>query len=56
MAKESQPLRYLLISYDDIDHAIAWLRGQARNRSELYSLIVRYYAVDLDMLAKRLSF
>jgi hypothetical protein len=55
MSEEAHSSRPVLNTYDEIDAAITWLRNYARSRSELCALVVQYYAVDLDMLAYRLS-
>ena len=55
MGDDTRTVRPILTTYDDIDAAISWLRRYARSRSELCSLVVQYYAVDLDMLAYRLT-
>lgn len=55
MSEESHATRPVLSTYDDIDAALNWLRNYAKSRKELCSLVVQYYAVDLDMLAYRLA-
>jgi len=55
MSEETHASRPVLNTYDDIDAALTWLRRYARSRTELCSLVVQYYAVDLDMLAYRLA-
>ena len=55
MSEETPSSRPVLNTYDDIDAALTWLRDYARSRAELCALMVQYYAVDLDMLAHRLS-
>jgi hypothetical protein len=55
MSEETQISRPTLNTYDDIDAALTWLRRYARSRAELCALVVQYYAVDLDMLAYRLT-
>ena len=47
--------RPTLYTYEEIDAALVWLRRYAKSKSELCTLLVQYYAVDLDMLALRLS-
>jgi len=55
MSEDTVTSRPVLNTYDDIDAALSWLRRYARSRAELCSLVVQYYAVDLDMLAYRLA-
>ena len=55
MSEDPVTSRPVLNTYDDIDAALSWLRRYARSRAELCSLVVQYYAVDLDMLAYRLA-
>lgn len=47
--------RPTLQTYEEIDAALAWLRRYAKSPTELCTLLVQYYAVDLDMLAHRLK-
>jgi hypothetical protein len=55
MSEDTSISRPVLKTYDDIDAAITWLKAYARSRSELCTLLVQYYAVDLDMLAYRMA-
>jgi hypothetical protein len=55
MGEDTHTSRPVLNTYDDIDAALNWLKNYAKSRSELCSLMVQYYAVDLDMLAYRLA-
>lgn len=55
MTETTSVNRPVLNTYDDIDTALTRLRQYANNRSELCSLLVQNYAVDLDMLAYRLA-
>jgi hypothetical protein len=54
MPDDVHTIRSVLCTYEDIDAALAWLRRYTTSTAELWSLIVQYYAVDLDMLADRL--
>ena len=55
MSEYTHASRPVLKTYDEIDAAITWLRRHARNRSELYLLLVQNYTIDLDMLAYKLA-
>ena len=55
MGEEIQTVRPVLSTYEDIDAALRWLEQYAQTKTELSSLMVQYYAVDLDMLATRLT-
>ncbi len=55
MGEDAHTSRPVLNTYDDIDAALNLLKNYAKSRTELCSLVVQYYAVDLDMLAYRLA-
>ncbi|MDR3494351.1 MAG: hypothetical protein P4L82_07090 [Ancalomicrobiaceae bacterium] len=47
--------RPTLSTYEEIDAALNWLRRYTKSKTELCTMLVQYYAVDLDMLANRLQ-